>query len=123
MAAFVVTLAGLVLGVASPPVRVYTQGVTRHAVKSLPRTPYNQSPVPLVEVPASVGSLQGEDLVQSPSVFRGISPDGRLLKQPLPLGREEELEVRRRLATAPLLSAARAASSAPSLSLSPPLAC
>jgi len=31
--------------------------------------------------------------VQSPNVFRGISPSGRLLEQPLPLGREEELEL------------------------------
>ena len=89
-------LVSLVLGVASPPLRTFSTGVSRPAVRAPKPPPTTSAPVPLASVPEVVESLQGEDLVQSPNVFRGISPSGRLLEQPLPLGREEELEVRPR---------------------------
>lgn len=86
-------LVSLVLGVASPPLRTFSTGVSRPAVRAPKPPPTTSAPVPLASVPEVVESLQGEDLVQSPNVFRGISPSGRLLEQPLPLGREEELEL------------------------------
>ena len=89
-------LLGLVLGVASPPLRLNGRAMNAAAVQTQrpPRPPAStQAPVPLVEAPASVGSLQGQDLVQSPNALRGISTSGRLLERPMPLGREEELEV------------------------------
>jgi hypothetical protein len=81
-----------VLGVASPSVRLVSQSVSRPAVA--PKPPLStQAPVPLVEEPVAVRSLQGRHLVQNPNVFQGISTNGQILEQPLPLGREEELEL------------------------------
>lgn len=85
-------LFSFVLGVASPSVRLVSQSVGRPAVA--PKPPLStQAPVPLVEEPVAVRSLQGRHLVQNPNVFQGISTNGQILEQPLPLGREEELEL------------------------------
>lgn len=47
-------------------------------------------PLPPAETLPSRAGLSGVDLVSSPNVFRGVSPDGKMTNAPLPLTREEE---------------------------------
>ena len=83
-----------VAGVATAPPRV-----GRQPPQPQPRPP-GGDPVPLAQAAPSVSrpaarvpALSGEDLLQSPNVFRGVSSSGTVLEHPGALEREEELEV------------------------------
>lgn len=106
-----------IIGVASPPartaVRISPRPPTAHPLTP-PRLPLKQQPssAAIRAVPAAKkasdaaakaaavasvkAALSGLDLVESPNVFRGISPTGELLEMPATLGRKAELELVRR---------------------------
>lgn len=88
----------LALGVASPPVRPSRAPQTSRVVRGRP-VPLAPQPAEGHAPPARVpSSLSGSDIVQNPNVFRGVSSTGEMQHPPLPLGREEEVEVRARAA-------------------------
>ena len=70
-------------------------GNSRPVVRAHPPQPLplRNEDTPVDINPAAVSSIGGAHLVQSPNVFRGVSPSGQVLQKLPRLERDEELEV------------------------------
>ena len=84
------------VGIATAPSRLVRPATPPHGVAGMPIPLAPATPPPLDSAPVQSipASLSGEDLLQIPNVFRGVSSSGTVLEHRAPLGREEELEVR-----------------------------